>query len=109
VRVPFPYAGAETQQHRPALVVAAAGSGDESLLLWVVMITSATNRGWQGDVDIPEAGRTGLPAPSIIRTAKIATIEIARAEPRGRVDPATLTAARAEIARRLGTAARATR
>lgn len=102
MRVPFPYTSAEARQHRPALVVATAGSGVEPFLLWVVMITSAENRGWQGDVDIPDAGKAGLPAPSVIRTAKIATIDLARAEPKGRIDPPVLAAARAEIAKRLG-------
>jgi mRNA interferase MazF len=66
------------------------------------MITSAANRGWPGDVDIPDARAAGLPAASVIRTAKIATIDLARAEPKGRIEPATLAAARAAIARRLG-------
>ena len=109
VRVPFPYTDAETRQHRPALVVAAiaagaAGSGAEPFLLWVVMITSADNRGWEGDVAIADAAAAGLPAPSLVRTAKIATIDVARAEARGRIAPATLAAVRAEIARRLGLA-----
>ena len=65
------------------------------------MITSAANRGWIGDVPIPDTAGSGLPAPSVIRTAKIATIDAARAELRGRVDPATLAAVRGEITRRL--------
>lgn len=101
VRVPFPYAGAETRQHRPALVVASAGAGEEPVLLWVVMITSAANRRWPGDVAIPDAGRAGLPAPSLVRTAKIATIDRTRAEARGRIEPATLEAVRGEIALQL--------
>jgi mRNA interferase MazF len=101
VRVPFPYTDAEARQHRPALVVATAGPGPEPLLLWVLMITSAVNRGWAGDVPIPDAASAGLPAPSVIRTAKIATIDASRAEPRGSVEPATLAAVRGEIARRL--------
>lgn len=102
VRVPFPYTDTEARQHRPALIVATAGSDPEPFLLWVVMITSADNRGWSGDVDIPDAEQAGLPAPSVIRTAKIATIDLVRAEPKGRIDPETMAAARAEIARRLG-------
>jgi mRNA interferase MazF len=99
VRVPFPYSDAETRQHRPALVVATTGPRAEPLLLWVLMITSAANRGWPGDVDIPDAGTAGLPIASVIRTAKIATIDIGRAELRGRVAPETLAAVRAELAR----------
>jgi mRNA interferase MazF len=102
VRVPFPYSDAATRQHRPALVVATAGSGAKPFLLWVVMITSAGNRGWSGDVEIPDATEAGLPAPSVIRTAKIATIDMGRAESRGRVPSAIMALVRTEIARRLG-------
>jgi mRNA interferase MazF len=102
VRVPFPYTEATTRQHRPALVVAATRGADAPFLLWVVMITSAANRGWPGDVEIPELGDAGLPAASVVRPAKIATIDRARAEPRGSVGAGTLAAVRSEIARVLG-------
>jgi mRNA interferase MazF len=39
------------------------------------MITSAANRGWPGDVPVSELGQAGLPSESVVRTAKIATIE----------------------------------
>lgn len=102
VRVPFPYTDAETRQHRPALVVAQAGSGETPFLLWVLMITSAANRGWPGDIAIPDAAAAGLPAPSLIRTAKIATINHVRAEPKGRIAPTILDAVRSAMAERLG-------
>jgi mRNA interferase MazF len=101
VRVPFPYTSAESREHRPALVVATAGSDEEPFLLWVLMITAAENRRWEGDVEIPEAAAAGLPIPSVVRTAKIATIDRARAEPRGRVAPETLAAVRANMRARL--------
>jgi mRNA interferase MazF len=85
VRVPFPYSGGNPRQHRPALVIASPVDG---FLLWVLMITSAENRAWPGDVAIPDHLSCGLPAPSLIRTAKIATLELAKAERRGQVpDP----------------------
>ena len=97
-RVPFPYTEGEARQHRPALVVAQTGPGEGSgLLLWVLMITSAENRGWAGDVAVPDAAAAGLPAPSVIRCAKIATIDAARAEVRGRVVPDTLTEVRSRL------------
>jgi mRNA interferase MazF len=49
-------------------------------LLWLAMITSAANRGWQGDVAISDLLAAGLPVPSIVRPAKIATIEARDAE-----------------------------
>jgi mRNA interferase MazF len=39
------------------------------------MITSAENRGWSGDVGISDLRVAGLPAPSIVRPAKIATVD----------------------------------
>ncbi|MGO4263873.1 type II toxin-antitoxin system PemK/MazF family toxin, partial [Lysobacter sp. TAB13] len=50
IRVPFPYTDRNTRQHRPALVVSHGGVGEGEGLLWVVMITSAENRSWPGDV-----------------------------------------------------------
>ena len=88
VRVPFPYTDRPIRQHRPALVVSKGGLGDGGGLLWVVMITSAENRRWLGDV--PLGGRfadAGLPAPSVIRPTKIATIEAVHADKLGRIPP----------------------
>jgi len=41
------------------------------------MITSWENRGWSGDVAATDLKVSGLPVASIVRTAKIATIEAA--------------------------------
>ncbi len=73
VAVPFPYVERPIQQRRPTLVVA-AGLGDSYDLLWVLMITAAANRRWPYDVEINDHTAAGLPIPSVIRTAKIATI-----------------------------------
>ena len=88
VRVPFPYTDRETRQYRPALVVSEGGIGERERLLWVVMITSASNRPWPGDVSFgDDHAEFGLPAPSVIRPTKIATIEIRHADRIGRLDP----------------------
>jgi mRNA interferase MazF len=79
VRVPFPYTARPILQHRPALVVSLGIIGGPPGLAWVLMITSAENRRWPGDVEIADLGSAGLPAPSVVRTAKIATIETAEA------------------------------
>ena len=91
VRVPFPYTDRPVRQYRPALVVAALGPAGGSNLLWVLMITSARNRPWPDDVEIMtrESG-PGLPAPSVVRTRKIATVDAHHAEPIGRIGAATL-------------------
>jgi mRNA interferase MazF len=82
VKVPFPYTDRPVQQRRPALVLASLPGGGAGLL-WVLMITSAENRGWPGDVVIESEEDAGLPAPSIVRTSKIATIDHSGAEPLG--------------------------
>ena len=75
IKVPFPYTDRPTRQSRPALVVSTGRLEARHGLLWVVMITSAANRGWEGDLRVANLGMAGLPVPSVIRTAKIATIE----------------------------------
>jgi mRNA interferase MazF len=90
-------------QHRPALVVAAHGSAGGANLLWVLMITSARNRPWPDDVEIGtrEPG-SGLSAPSVVRTRKIATIDARHAEPIGRIGIPPMDRVRANVAAYLG-------
>jgi mRNA interferase MazF len=103
VRVPFPYTDRDTRQHRPALVVSAGGVGDRGSLLWVLMVTSAENRPWPGDVSLARGyRRAGLPAPSLIRTTKIATIEASHADRIGKLDSRRLAEVEAALARHLG-------
>lgn len=103
VRVPFPYTDRDTRQHRPALVVSHAALGPTSSLLWVVMITSAANRRWADDVAIEgDHAALGLPVPSLIRTAKIATIDATAAEGIGVLDEARMLAVRRAVARNVG-------
>jgi len=98
IKVPFPYTDRPTRQSRPALVVSTGAIEDAHGLLWVVMITSAENRGWPGDVAVQNLASAGLPVPSVIRTAKIATIEAVDATKLGKL-PATLLA---KVVGRLG-------
>jgi mRNA interferase MazF len=89
VVVPFPYADRLAEKRRPALVISnrkLAGHG----LIWVAMITSADNEAWSSDVAITDLKRAALPAPSVVRPAKIACIEPGRIDRRvGRLDGAT--------------------
>lgn len=98
VKVPFPYTDKATRQRRPALVVSAPALAEAHGLLWVLMITSAENRAWNGDVPVTALTRAGLPVASVIRTAKVATIEAEDAEPLGEVTPAVLAAVRRHLA-----------
>lgn len=88
IKVPLPYTDRSTRQSRPALVVSTGGIEDAHALLWVVMITSAENRAWPGDVPVNNLASAGLPVASVIRTAKIATIEASDAAKLGKVSPA---------------------
>ena len=107
IKVPFPYTDRSTRQSRPALVVSANTLEQAHGLLWVVMITSAANRGWPDDVPIDDLAAAGLPAPSVIRTAKIATIEASDATRLGTVQPAVLRSVARPLARHLNLSPRA--
>ena len=102
VRVPYPYTNRDTTQHRPALVIS-NGTVGSGMLLWVLMITSQENRPWPGDVPLAEIpGDSGLRAPSVVRTLKIATIEASVAERIGSADATTLAGVRLEVSNLLG-------
>jgi len=83
VRIPFPYVERPVRQRRPALVIAAEAPENAHRLLWLLMITSAANRGWPGDVTISDLREAGLPVASLVRPAKVATIEARDAEKLG--------------------------
>lgn len=87
VKVPFPYTNRPVQQRRPALVVAVSEMPGAPDLIWVLMVTSAANRGWPGDVVVSDLEVAGLPAASVVRPAKIATIEVLDAERIGHLPP----------------------
>lgn len=101
-RVPFPYTDRPTLQHRPGLVVA-TGLGPKRDKLWVVMVTSAENARWPGDVSLERNhAAAGLPAPSLIRTEKITAIDEQLAEWRGHIDDAVLAEVQAKLAGHMG-------
>lgn len=102
IRVPFPYTDRDTRQRRPAFVVSHGGIGEAGSLLWVAMITSAENRSWPQDVPIPAHLEAGLPAPSVVRPVKLATVEARYVQPLGAADPSVTDAVLAQIAELLG-------
>ncbi|CAN5622748.1 hypothetical protein BH23GEM9_BH23GEM9_26930 [soil metagenome] len=72
-------------------------------LLWVVMITSAENRPWAGDVSLADEYRAmGLPIPSVVRPVKIATIELGHADRIGHLPDVVWKRVAAELRRCLG-------
>ncbi|MHB1642347.1 MAG: hypothetical protein ACYCS8_06765 [Acidithiobacillus sp.] len=97
VRLLSPYTNSPVHQNSPALVIAssngtgvAPGSPADGMgaprLLWVLLITSAENRGWPGDVEIADLTGAGLSMASVVRTAKIATVEMDMVDRIGRLD-----------------------
>ncbi|WP_448508182.1 type II toxin-antitoxin system PemK/MazF family toxin [Immundisolibacter sp.] len=87
--MPFSPTDRSTRQSKPALVVSAGRLEDDHGRLWLVMITSTRNRGGAGDVAVGNPGAAGFPVPSVIRTAKITSIESVDAAKLGTV-PAAL-------------------
>ena len=104
IKVPFPYTDRATRQSRPALVVSTARLKDLHGLLWVVMITSAENRGWPDDVPVTNLTMAGLPSPSLIRSAKIATIDAADASKLGQVSADQLRLVTGKLIQGMGAA-----
>ena len=105
VRVPFPHADSATRQFRPAIVVSAPHLVTDNAVLWVIMVTSAENRGWPGDVSLQDGHEAmGLPVPSLARTAKIATIEATQAERRGHIGAILLRQVQSRVREHLGLA-----
>ena len=98
VKVPFPYTDRPVRQRRPALVIAAGDLLTHHNLIWVLMITSAENRGWPTDVVVSDLAVAGLPAPSVVRTAKVAVIDCRDAERLGTLSNADRAAVAAHLA-----------
>ncbi|MFT4955544.1 MAG: mRNA interferase MazF [Brevundimonas sp.] len=102
VRVPFPYTDRDVRQYRPALIISNGPMGDGERFLWALMITSAEHRRWPGDIDMDGRHQeAGLPSPSLVRTAKIATVETNKVSPIGRLPGDLLVAVRTEMEKAL--------
>jgi mRNA interferase MazF len=102
IKVPFPYTDRPVRERRPALVVGLNNPADGHELVWALMITSRENRPWLGDVIVTDLTKAGLPAPSVVRTAKIATIKGRDAEKIGKLEPAARVAVEQELRRTFG-------
>jgi mRNA interferase MazF len=100
--VSFPHVESERSTVRPALVVSEKMVGPDDNLLWAIMVTNALRPDWPGDLPIENYASIGLPHPSKIRTAKIATLEARGAEIIGRIDERLLTEVRNVMAANLG-------
>ena len=75
VKVPFPFTEGVGDKRRPALVISSKMLATQHHLYWLLMITSVVKPVWTGDVLIKNFGDSGLPVVSIVRTAKITTLQ----------------------------------
>ena len=105
VAVPFLYIEREVRKRRPAVVVSDPALAHQHALLWVVMVTSAANPSWPNDVAIEDLAVAGLPKPSVVRAAKIATVEAGRCERLGRLADEAAAAVAVVLRRVLAAAA----
>jgi mRNA interferase MazF len=78
VVVPFPYTDRLADKRRPAVVVSKPALQRMHGLIWLLMVTSADNPAWDCDVAVSDLKAAGLPAPSVVRPAKLATVDAAR-------------------------------
>ncbi|WP_331000170.1 type II toxin-antitoxin system PemK/MazF family toxin [Acetobacter garciniae] len=101
IKVPFPYTNRPVRQQRPALVVRVVVADGAPDLLWVLMVTSSAHRQWPQDVVITDFAAAGLPAPSMVRTAKIATIDASDAQAIGKLPTGNRVAVKAVLAEAL--------
>jgi mRNA interferase MazF len=84
--VPFPFIEKPKWRERPALVVRSLSPAQGVELLWVLMITSAANPSWEGDISLEDRfAECGLPVPCVIRTAKVATADRTHARIQGSI------------------------
>jgi mRNA-degrading endonuclease toxin of MazEF toxin-antitoxin module len=77
VVVPFPCSDRLAEKRRPALVVSNARLAEQGFV-WLAMITSARQSALAHDAPIRDLALAGLPAPSVVRPTKVATVEPSR-------------------------------
>jgi mRNA-degrading endonuclease toxin of MazEF toxin-antitoxin module len=75
VLVPLPYTEKTASKLRPAVVVSSEDLLQATRLYFVAMVTNAEHAAWAGDVPVSNLATAGLPIPSIIRSARLATID----------------------------------
>lgn len=96
ILVRFPFADVATAKKRPALVLAATTRATRYRLVTLAMITSQVEAlKLEGDVPLEAWKATGLLHPSLLRLAKVATVDAELVDKKiGRLSTEDLTAAR---------------
>ncbi len=75
VVVPFPYSDQQQSTVRPGVIVSAPLLHQKTRQYFVAMITNAKHSAWDGDVEVSNLKGAGLPVPSVVRSAKLATFD----------------------------------
>jgi mRNA interferase MazF len=103
VLVPFPFSDRLAEKRRPAVVVSRSDLQTRHGHIWLAMVTSEGRNHWPSDVPVDDLAAAGLPAPSLVRTAKLTTAESARIVRRlGRLTDAAAAEVRRQIVAQLG-------
>ena len=72
----FPYSDANNVKRRPALIISKPFKISSGFsLFWLLMITTTELKGYEGDIDIDNLKKSGLPHPSIVRSSKVANVQ----------------------------------
>jgi len=95
VLVRFPFVDIETTKKRPALVLARTSRSPRNVLVTLAMITSQVEAlRIPGDVELDHWQEAGLLHPSLLRVAKVATVDASLVEATiGRLSESDLQAA----------------
>lgn len=76
VLVHFPFSSLSSEKKRPALVLSVLPYSSKFKLMTIAMITSKIDGiSLKGDLSLKDWNKSGLLHPSIVRLAKVATIE----------------------------------
>ena len=75
VILPFPFTDRNAVKVRPAVVVSSEALHSCAGKYFLAMITSAGHAPVEGDAGISDLNKAGLPAASLVRPSKLATVE----------------------------------
>jgi mRNA interferase MazF len=75
VVVPFPNSDQTQATVRPGVIVSAPRLHRLTRQYFIAMVTNAKRSTWDGDVAVSNLKGAGLPVPSVVRPAKLATFD----------------------------------